>query len=220
MERLRGAGEPLGADRVLEPLRRSADRGERRSRPCPLRVLLQLRASARRSHIARLSNTERVPCRPGGRLVPSAKGIEYPCCQGCVSLWMFTQSWIAGLACWWVGAEGFDTGIAKRHHGVQSPVTAMDGGWPSASAAVAVAPSAEAEGRRTSNAGTGSTGRGGGARRPQPILLQQRVGQHHHLAHDRRQGHLRRLAARAQLRVLAGEVRVVAGSPTALTAAM
>ena len=73
MERLRGAGEPLGADRVLEPLRRSADRGERRSRPCPLRVLLQLRASA---HIARLSNTERVPCRPGGRLVPSAKGIE------------------------------------------------------------------------------------------------------------------------------------------------
>ena len=38
---------------------------------------------------------------------------EYPCCQGCVSLWMFTQSWIAGFACWSVGAEGFATGIAK-----------------------------------------------------------------------------------------------------------
>ena len=73
MERLRGAGKPLGADRVLEPLRRSADRGGRRSRPCPLRVLFQLRASA---HIARLSDPERVPCRPGGCLVPSAKGIE------------------------------------------------------------------------------------------------------------------------------------------------
>ena len=57
----------------LEPLRRSADRGGRRSRPCPLRVLFQLRASA---HIARLSDPERVPCRPGGCLVPSAKGIE------------------------------------------------------------------------------------------------------------------------------------------------
>ena len=153
MERLRGAGEPLGADRVLEPLRRSADRRGRRSRPCPLRVLLQLRASA---HIPRLSNTERAPCRPGGRLVPSAKGIDYPCCQGCVSLWMFTQSWIAGLACWWVGAEGFDTGIAKPSR----RAIAGDGDGrrrPSASAAVAVAPSAEAEGRRTSNAGTGST---------------------------------------------------------------
>ena len=73
MERLRRADKPLGADRVLEPLRRSADRGERRSRTCPLRILLQLRASA---HIARLSNTERVPCRPGGCLVPSAKAVE------------------------------------------------------------------------------------------------------------------------------------------------
>ena len=72
MERLRGTGEPLGADRVLEPLRRSADRGERRSHPCPLRVLPQLRAA----HIARLSNTERVRCRPRGCLVRSAKGIE------------------------------------------------------------------------------------------------------------------------------------------------
>ena len=38
---------------------------------------------------------------------------EYPCCQRCVSPWMFTQSWIAGLGCSLVGAEGFDTGIAK-----------------------------------------------------------------------------------------------------------
>ena len=38
---------------------------------------------------------------------------EYPCCQRCVWVWMFTQSWIAGLACWSVGAAGFATGIAK-----------------------------------------------------------------------------------------------------------
>ena len=39
MERLRGTGKPLGADRVLELVRRSTDRGARHSRPCPLRVL-------------------------------------------------------------------------------------------------------------------------------------------------------------------------------------
>ena len=39
MEWLRGADKPLGADRVLEPLRRSIDRRERCSRPCPLRNL-------------------------------------------------------------------------------------------------------------------------------------------------------------------------------------
>ena len=49
-----------------------------------------------------------------------------------------------------------------------------------------------------------------GGRRPQPVLLEQGVGQHHELAHDRRQGDLRRLAAGTQLGVLAGRVRIAA----------
>ena len=50
----------------------------------------------------------------------------------------------------------------------------------------------------------------GGVRRPEPIVPKQGVGQHQHLAHDRREGHLRRLATVTEFTVLANEVRIVA----------
>ena len=62
--------------------------------------------------------------------------------------------------------------------------------------------------RRPRHRGRRSSAHGFG--RPQPALLQQRVGQHRLFAHDRRQGDLRRLAAGAQFGVLAGHVRVAA----------
>ena len=68
VQRLRGAGEPLGADRIPGPLRWPADRGARRSRRCTLPVLLQLRASARIASPTELRTSTLSPWTPPGPL--------------------------------------------------------------------------------------------------------------------------------------------------------
>ena len=98
-------------------------------------------------------------------------------------------SWMTGLkGARRLGLSG-STPALRSHHGVRPPVAAMGGGWPSAPA------------QRVAAAGLGVHSRScfSSALAGTTILL-----------HHRGQGHLRRLAALAHLRVLAGQVRVVA----------
>ena len=59
--------------RIEEPLRRPTHRRAGVGTSCPLRVLPQLRTP---SCVSGVQDAQRVPCDPGGCLVPSAKGVE------------------------------------------------------------------------------------------------------------------------------------------------